>query len=256
MRQAEPGAKLAADQAAAAEAGLKTMMPVGSARPFLDYVLGSLADAGCRQVGLVLGPEHDDVRRRYRMYAPPRRLAIDFLEQPEAAGTADAVLRCEAWAGDQPFLVINADNLYPVDVLRRLASLEHPGLPVFARDELVRSSNIPAERVAAFALVDVDAAGWLRRIVEKPGLDAVAAAGADALVSMNCWRFDRQIFQPCRDVPRSLRGEFELPQAVGLAVDRGVRFQTIAAGGPVLDLSRRSDVAEVSRRLAGVDPQP
>lgn len=256
MREDEPGAPLAAAQVAAAEAGLKTMMPVGAARPFLDYVLGSLADAGYRQVGLVIGPEHDEVRRRYQREAPPRRLAIDFLEQPDAIGTANAVLCCEAWASNQPFVVVNADNLYPVEVLHRLASLGQPGLPVFVRDELVESSNIPPERVAAFALVEVDDAGWLCRIVEKPGPDAVAAAGARALVSMNCWRFDRQIFPACRDVARSPRGEFELPLAVGLAVDRGIRFLTFTAHGPVLDLSRRSDVAEVSGRLAGVDPHP
>ena len=35
---------------------------------------------------------------------------------------------------------------------------------------------------------------------------------------MNCWRFDARIFDACRDVPRSARGELELPEAVGLAV--------------------------------------
>ena len=39
--------------------------------------------------------------------------------QPEARGTADAVLAAEGWAEDAPFLALNADNLYPVQVLRR-----------------------------------------------------------------------------------------------------------------------------------------
>jgi UDP-N-acetylglucosamine diphosphorylase / glucose-1-phosphate thymidylyltransferase / UDP-N-acetylgalactosamine diphosphorylase / glucosamine-1-phosphate N-acetyltransferase / galactosamine-1-phosphate N-acetyltransferase len=70
---------------------------------------------------------------------------------------------------------------------------------------------------------------------------------------MNVWKFDRRIFDACRDVPMSTRGEYELPEAVGLAVARGVKFQTFRARGAVLDLSRRSDVALVSRRLAGVE---
>ena len=73
---------------------------------------------------------------------------------------------------------------------------------------------------------------------------------------MNCWRFDARIFDACRDVPRSARGEFELPEAVGLAARRGVRFKALSAVGPVLDLSRRADTADVERRLAGVRPQP
>jgi glucose-1-phosphate thymidylyltransferase len=73
---------------------------------------------------------------------------------------------------------------------------------------------------------------------------------------MNVWRFDARIFGACRDVPLSARGEYELPEAVGLAATRGVRFKTFRASGAVLDLSRRSDVALVNERLAGVAAQP
>ena len=73
---------------------------------------------------------------------------------------------------------------------------------------------------------------------------------------MNCWRFDSRIFEACRDVARSRRGELELPEAVGLAVRRGVRFRALRASGAVLDLSRRADAADVSRRLAGLVPRP
>jgi len=75
-------------------------------------------------------------------------------------------------------------------------------------------------------------------------------------VSMNCWRFDTRIFAACRDVPRSPRGEYELPEAVGLAMRRGLRLRAVPARGPVLDLSRRADAGEVERRLAGAVPRP
>ena len=52
-------------------------------------------------------------------------------------------------------------------------------------------------------------------------------------------------------MPRSARGEFELPEAVRLAVSRGVPFRVVRARGAVLDLSRQSDIASVSARLAG-----
>ena len=73
---------------------------------------------------------------------------------------------------------------------------------------------------------------------------------------MNCWRFDARIFDACHEVPRSARGEFELPEAVALATRRGVRFRAVAARGPVLDLSRRADAADVERRLSGIEPEP
>jgi glucose-1-phosphate thymidylyltransferase len=259
MRASAPGIELASSQQAAAAAGRKAMMPVGGAsgagRPFLDYVLGSLADAGYRETAIVIGPEHDDVRRRYTRDVACARLSVEFVVQAEALGTAHAVLQVEAWADGRPFSVVNADNLYPVEVLATLGRLSSAGLPVFRRDELVQSSGFPMERIASFALVEVDPGGRLTRIVEKPGPEVAAAAGPSGLVSMNCWRFDREIFAACREVPRSVRGEFELPEAVGLAVSRGVPFAAFPASGAVLDLSHRADIAGVERRLAGVEPR-
>lgn len=256
MRQAPAEGLLLPEQARAAGAGLKSMIPVGdtattAARPFLDYVLSSLADAGYEDVGLVIGPEHDAIRERYERVERPTRVRLTWLVQEEPLGTANAVLATENWIADSPFIVANADNLYPVEVLGQLRSIGCPALPVFEREELLRSSNIPADRVASFALLEVDEARNLKTIVEKPGPEILQQAGPHALVSMNVWRFDRRIFDACRDVPRSPRGEFELPMAVGVALARGVTFRAFSARGEVLDLSRQTDVADVSRRLAG-----
>jgi dTDP-glucose pyrophosphorylase len=246
---------LTLDQAAAARAGLKALMPVGR-YPYLDYVLSSLADAGFRRAGLVMGPEHRDACRRYAEPGRMARVQVDLIEQAAPRGTADAVRSAEAWIGGSPFIVVNGDNLYPVPVLRNLAALDGPGLPGFRREELVRSGNIPASRIQSFALINVDASGRLARIVEKPTAEEAAAAGPDALISMNCWRFDARIFPACADVGLSARGEYELPGAVALAHARGVPFTVIPGRGTVLDLSSQSDVSAVTRRLAGVEPRP
>jgi glucose-1-phosphate thymidylyltransferase len=255
MREADAGAVLDEQQREAADAGLKAMMPIAG-RPFLDYVLSSLADAGIREVALVVAPDHEPIRRRYTQAAPPTRLQVTFAVQREALGTANAVLAVEHWTDSRGFLVLNADNLYPADVLRGLVSLDEPGLPAFRRGDLVKNGNIKDSQVQAFALIELDGRGYLTRIVEKPPRDVLDAAGPQALLSMNCWRFDDRIFAACRDVPRSDRGEFELPQAVMLAVRRGIHFRAIPANGAVLDLSRRGDAAELSRRLAHLTPQP
>jgi glucose-1-phosphate thymidylyltransferase len=178
------------------------------------------------------------------------------LVQREALGTADAVLAAETWTRGDAFLAMNADNLYPAGVLRAVAQQHEPAVPTFRRGDLVRSGNIRDEQVHAFAILEVDAEGYLARIVEKPPPDVMTRAGDGALLSMNCWRFDARIFQACRDVPRSARGEYELPEAVMLAVQRGVRFRAVPASGAVLDLSRRADTLEISRRLAAVTPRP
>ena len=255
MRADDPSAVLTDSQRRAAEAGLKAMMPIG-ARPFLDYVLSALADAGIRHVALIVAPDHEAIRHHYERENSPTRVRLSFVVQPEARGTADALLAAEAWCGDFPFLTVNADNLYPPDVLRAMVEVDEPALPAFYRDELIRSSNIRDEQVQSFAILEMDSSGCLARIIEKPPPEIVTRAGNRALLSMNCWRFDQRIFQACRDVPESTRGEFELPQAVMLAIESGVRFRTFPSNGPVLDLSRRADAAEISRRLSHITPNP
>ena len=257
MRAPDPSAHLTPEQQRIADAGLKAMIPVNG-RPFLDYILSSLADAGIRDVALVVGPDHNALRRYYQTDALPVRVRIGFVVQDQALGTANAVLAAEPWVQGESFLTINADNLYPVNALASLVALAEPGLAVFDPEDLIRSGNIPPERIRSFALLEVDGQGYLAAIVEKPEseLPGGSHTNGGSYVSMNCWRFDERIFQACRDVPCSARGEFEISEAVGLALRRGISFKAVAARGPVLDLSTRADAADVTRRLAGISPRP
>ena len=252
MRARDTSARLTPEQQRVADTGVKAMIPLNG-RPFLDYILSALADAGIQRVALIVAPEHEALRRYYEADAPPGRVHLDFVVQKEARGTADAVLAAESWTAGESFLTMNADNLYPVPALNRLARLNEPGLPAFDPVDLVRSGNIPADRIRSFAILNIDPQGYLTGIIEKPG-DRAATPGQ--YVSMNCWHFDTRIFRACREVPLSKRGEFELPEAVGLAIRQHVRFKTFPAQGPVLDLSTRADAADVAGRLARTTPRP
>jgi len=251
MRAQEPRATLAPDQAAVADTGVKAMIPIG--RPFLDYVLSALADAGYRDVCLVIGPEHHVIREHYARDTVCERIRIHFAIQDKPLGTADAVLAAEAFAAGEPFLVMNSDNYYPVCALAALRELNEPALPAFGRDSLVRDGHIPPERIARYALLDIAPDGYLRRIIEKPDDATFRAIGPTASVSMNCWLLTPDIFRACREITPSPRGELELPLAVQYAIETlGMRFKTVPIDAPVLDLSSRGDIAGVAARLAEV----
>jgi glucose-1-phosphate thymidylyltransferase len=252
MRRAEAGIQLDPTQSSAAAQGLKAMIPVG--RPLLDYILSGLADAGITSVGLVIGPEHTGVREYYRSSVALTRLSLIFLVQQEPLGTADAVLAAESFAAGGPVLVQNGDNLYPTSGLAELAALPRAGLLGFRQSALVARANIPAERVRAFALMSAGQDGTLQCIVEKPSPAEAAGFGPDPLVSMNAWLLPPTIYQACRMVTPSPRGELELQDAVRIAMARmGERFQVVESAEPVLDLSTRADIPAVAARLAGVE---
>lgn len=250
MRQADAEAAIDPEQAKVADAGVKGMIPIG--RPFLDYVISALADAGMRDVCLVIGPEHDAVRRYYASLSTSR-IAIHFALQEHALGTSNAVAAAESFAGGDTFLVLNADNYYPVEAYRALCSLGGAGLVGFRREALVARSNIPADRIRKYALVEADAEGWLVHIVEKPDEATYARLEERSLVSMNLWSFTPVIFDACRRVQPSERGELELQDAVRIAMrELGERFCVVPLDGGVLDLSSRRDIPAVAQALEGV----
>lgn len=254
MRQADATAQLGAEQESMAQAGLKAMIPFG--RPFLDYVLSGLADAGYTEVCAVIGPEHGAVEHYYRVAAPPKRIRMHFAVQREPRGTADAVLAAEAFVSGEAFLCMNSDNYYPLSALRQLRELGEPGIPLFDRQTLLAGGTISEDKMRKYAICEVSEDGYLRAIVEKPSESDWNAAGGE-LISMNSWRFASEIFEVCRNTPLSPRGEYELPLAVAEAMARfGMRFRVVRCYDPVLDLSSRADIASVGEKLRGVSVDP
>ena len=255
MRKPDASSRLDAAQEAVAGAGLKAMIPFG--RPFLDYVLRGLADAGYEEACLVIGPEHESVVERYSKEAPPKRIRVSFASQKEPRGTADAVLSAEEFASGGDFLCINSDNYYPVSVLQKMRMASEPAVALFRRDTLTTKGNISEDKIRKYAVCEVGKDGYLRGIIEKPSDETWSASAKDPLVSMNCWRFSKSIFEACRHAPLSPRGEYELPVAVGEAIRSfGMRIRAVECDEGVLDLSSRADIAAVAERLKGFPAEP
>jgi glucose-1-phosphate thymidylyltransferase len=253
MRKEDSAAAIDDRQSAIADTGVKALIPID--RPFLDYVLSVLVASGYKQVCLVIGPEHFELRKYYEELET-QRFKISFAIQEKPLGTGDAVRAVKSFAGNDHFLLINSDNYYPQIACEKLAGLAEPGLAVFERDAMIAQSNIPAERVVKFAVVDVDANGYLKRIVEKPDEKTLAAMGSELYLSMNCWWFGPKIFEAAAKIKPSPRGELEITDAVQLAIDQlGENFRVLKFKAPVLDLSSRSDIAPVAARLAGTKVQ-
>jgi glucose-1-phosphate thymidylyltransferase len=255
MRKADEAAALSNDQMAAAVTGVKAMIPID--RPFLDYVLSGLADAGYSDACLVIGPEHQMIRDYFNVQSPTKRIRVHFAVQEKPLGTADAVLAAKEFVGKDNFLALNSDNYYPVETLRALSELPRAGVALFERDQLISLSNMPEERVLKFSVAKVNAEGWLEHIYEKPFEETIRELGNPILVSMNCWVFSAAIFRACLSIHPSARGELELTDAVQYAIDvLKEKIQVLTFRAPVLDMSSRSDIAIVVEKLRGLHPNP
>lgn len=249
MRAADASAVLDDTQAKVAEAGVKGMIDVG--RPFLDYVISAVADAGITDVCLVIGPEHDLIRDYYGDPELTRRVRIHFAVQEEPLGTANAVAAAREFAGEDRFIALNSDNYYRASGLRALAACPGNAALGYDRQALTEQSNIPADRIAAFAIM-VTEGSRLQSIVEKPEPQTLAAH-PDAPISMNAWLFGPEVFTACDSISPSVRGEYEITDAVRFLIEAGHPVYVAPLAEGVLDMSTRGDVAAVKAALSGIE---
>jgi dTDP-glucose pyrophosphorylase len=243
---------VSAEQKREADAGRKALIPFHG-HPFLSYVLSELADGGIREVCLVVGPDPDDPIRRHFEGLSTERLGIRFAVQDRPRGSAHALQAARGFAGGESVMVMNGDNLYPSEVVEAVRQLPGHGLAGFRPESLI-GGTITRERLSAFALIARDESDHLKAIVEKPAPEARRSwgLGEDALVSMTCWRFEPEIFEACLGLSPSIRGEFEIPDAVmRLVREEGRAVQVLPVSASVLDLTHRRDIPVVEEALRG-----
>lgn len=252
MQKQVKGLVLDEQTAEMAEKGVKGLIAVG--RPFLDHTLQAVLDAGLRDFCLIVPPGASAIRKYYQAVGEALGDAsVRFAVQAEPLGTADAVAAGAQWAGDKPFIVLNSDNFYTPPTIRALAAARAPATIAFEREAMIANSNIPAERIKRFAVLEIDPGGCLRRIVEKPDDPDAYASGGKLFISMNCFLFTPEIFEACASIqPDPVRREYELPAAVQYSIDRmHLTYQAVKVAEGVLDLTARSDIGPVRRLLAG-----
>jgi glucose-1-phosphate thymidylyltransferase len=237
--------------------------------PFLDYQLLSLAKAGVRDVSIVVRPDDAFFTAYYERMGgvlfPELSIGFSFQETPD--GTAHAVLAAERFAGDGSFLVLNGDNHYPCRLVRVLVEAPE-GLSALVAFDTAGFSEWTRKKLGTFAVLRT-LKGRLVDIVEKPPkpedhltFDSLYTEGNRTvmldrvvLVSMNLWRFEAEIMDACRNVPRHAPretgkpGEYELPDAVKLHMRGGGAFLVYYAREDILDLTRAEDIGIVAEEI-------
>jgi NDP-sugar pyrophosphorylase family protein len=252
------------------ESKSKTMLGLGHhCRPFLDYLLQNIQQAGYRNVVIVVGERDPSIRDYYEKGGKAQFpfLNISYTVQPipdgriKPLGTADALLRgliaMPEWKGQQ-VTVCNSDNLYSVTSLQALLNDTHSNAMIdYDRSAL----NFEQSRIESFAVVKKNSDGFLLDIIEKPTADQIVSAtdkNGRVGVSMNLFRFSYDMILPfLKTVPlHPVRQEKELPEAVRMMVAQyPTAMWTIPFSEHVIDLTSQADIPAVKEYLQKNFPQ-
>lgn len=234
--------------------GIKQLAAVGpNGEAIMDALLVRAGACGFRDAVVVIRSEIDaDVAEHFA--AHPAALPTRFVHQSVPAnrdkplGTADAVLQCRALI-DEPFVVVNADDLYPQHAFELLAahlsSRSEHGLVAFRLRNTVISDRPVSRAVLSFD----DVTGYLRAIDERHAVEPAAVVG-DPWVSMNMWGFQPSIINDLaaavdRFLAAGARGEVLLPDVVAQLTGSGVPIRVITSEERCIGVTYAEDVGLV-----------
>jgi bifunctional UDP-N-acetylglucosamine pyrophosphorylase/glucosamine-1-phosphate N-acetyltransferase len=169
----------------------KPLLPILN-KPILAHQLDALHGLIDEAV-LIVGYRKEMIEERFG--AEYRGIKLTYVEQVEQKGTGHAILQCRD-AVREPFLAMNGDDLYTAGDYRRLAEADQAALVKHVEDPRM------------YGIYDVDDAGRVRRIVEKP-VDVFST-----LANVGVYKFTPAVFEVLEHTEPSERGEIEITSAI------------------------------------------
>jgi len=211
----------------------KQLIPVAN-RPILYYGLEAIRASGIRDVGIVVGETHAEIKAAV---GDGRRFGVKvtYLHQPEPLGLAHAVLVAEKFLAEKPFVMYLGDNLIKSGIQPLVQEFRHR-----KPNAMILLAHVP--NPSQFGVAELKN-GRVVRLTEKPKRPKTD------LALVGVYMFDRNVFQAAKAIRPSFRGELEITDAIQWLVDRGYRVVPHVVEGWWKDTGRVEDILEANRMV-------
>lgn len=210
----------------------KQLVPVAN-KPVLFYGLESIASAGIRDVGIVVGDTHAEIEAAVGD-GSAFGLRVTYLRQEAPLGLAHAVLIARDYLGDDDFVMYLGDNFIVggIDGLVERFRARRPSAQIL----LTRVSD-PSQ----FGVAELDERGRVVGLEEKPRTPKsdLALAGV--------YLFSPEIHEAVAELKPSWRGELEITDAIQRLIDSGRVVEPTLITGYWKDTGNVTDMLEVNR---------
>ncbi|HEY5172709.1 MAG TPA: sugar phosphate nucleotidyltransferase [Acidimicrobiia bacterium] len=238
--------------------GLKQLVAIrDDGSTVTDVLVRRAAAAGFEQAVIVVRPAIEELMRTHVDEMGSAGIPVEFAVQRRPRGTADAVLAARDTVGG-PFVVANADDLYPAGAFSSLAEhLRDAPAHEHAVAGFRLDRTLVGSRPEARALLTIDDAGALAAVregyVDKDGglhfttATSVDGLRGDEIVSMNMWGFRPSVFDPLAAALAELGAhdpdvEIFLPDVVATMIAGGETVRVLRSDEACIGITYREDV--------------
>lgn len=202
-------------------------------KPLLSHCFEALLSAGVDELIVVVGYRGEQIVDRYG--GAFRHVPVSYTRQENRRGLAHALLTA-AGRVDGDVVVMNGDNVLRGNLG---TAIERHRESDAAATLLV--AEVSEQRARKGAVLEFDDEGRLAGLVEKPDDPPSRRIPRGVRV------FSPRIFDACRRIDPSERGEYELTDAVDLLPGQAVEI--VAFDGWCVNVNTAADLAVAARRL-------
>ncbi len=210
----------------------KQLVPVAN-KPILFYVMENLADAGIREVGVIVGDTAEEIEAACGD-GSAWGLNLTYIRQDAPLGLAHAVKIAEDFIAGDAFVMYLGDNLLPSGIT--------PLVQEFAErkpEAMILLTAVPDPQRFGVAVLTDD--GRVQTLEEKP------EHPRSDLALVGVYLFTAQIFEAVKAIKPSDRGELEITDAIQWLIDQGREVLPHLVEGWWKDTGKLEDMLDANR---------
>jgi bifunctional UDP-N-acetylglucosamine pyrophosphorylase/glucosamine-1-phosphate N-acetyltransferase len=178
-------------------------------KPILQFCLEAVKHAGITEAVIVTHYMGDAIRGYFGDGAT-FGLKLTYVEQREILGTGNAAETAEQYVeGD--FVLIYGDLLFGKEAVTTVLSQFKKGKTAAVM------AVVPVDKPENYGIIEQDAEGKVKRIVEKPQ----AGKAPSNLANAGIYAFSKEVFDKTKLTKKSSRGEWELTDALTMLAEEG-----------------------------------
>jgi bifunctional UDP-N-acetylglucosamine pyrophosphorylase/glucosamine-1-phosphate N-acetyltransferase len=179
-------------------------------KPILQFCLDAIKTVGITDIAIVTHYMGDKIEA-YFGEGSSQGLKISYIEQKEVLGTGNAVLAAEQYVKDESFVLIYGDLLFASDAVRQAVDLY-----IQAKPKAVMAA-VAVDKPENYGIIEFAEDKKLGCIIEKPE----AGKAPSNLANAGIYVLSKKIFKTLKQVKESVRGEWELTDALTMLASEG-----------------------------------